>query len=70
MVLLIGETRVGKTSILKLIASVLVANESDDYDFGIIDHAQSETSSARLYEFASKNGVVVCVGAFERGGQA
>ena len=62
-ILLVGETGAGKSSVLELIANVLVANGSDHYDFGILDHKnQSQPDSARLYEFTSKNGVVVSVG--------
>jgi putative ribosome biogenesis GTPase RsgA len=61
-ILLVGETGVGKSSFLELIANVLVGNESDHYDFGVLHHSnQSPTNSARLYEFTSKNGVVVSI---------
>ena len=67
--LLVGESGAGKSSVLELIANVLVANGSDHYDFGILDHNnQSQPDSARLYEFTSKNGVVVSVGIFLCGG--
>ena len=63
--LLVGESGAGR----ELIANVLVANGSDHYDFGILDHNnQSQPDSARLYEFTSKNGVVVSVGIFLFGG--
>ena len=68
-ILLIGETGVGKSSVLELIANVLGANKSDHYDFGVLDHNnQSQPNSARLYEFTSKNGVVVSLTTFECGG--
>ena len=64
-ILLVGEAGGGKSSVLELIANVLVANGSDHYDFNILDHKnQSQTDSARLYEVTSKNGVVVSVGTF------
>jgi putative ribosome biogenesis GTPase RsgA len=74
-ILLIGETGVGKSSLLELIANVLHGNDVDHYDFDILDHTneqggsnnQSQTNSAQLYEFTSKNGVVVSAGCFERG---
>jgi hypothetical protein len=45
----------------------LSANSVDCYDFGILDHSneeggssgQSQTNSARIYEFTSKNGILV-----------
>ena len=75
-ILLVGETGVGKSSVLEFIANVLAGNDIDNYNFDILDHTneqggpnnQSQTNSARLYEFRSKNGVVVSVRTFERGG--
>ena len=66
-ILLVGETGVGKSSVLELIANVLAGNDPARYNFGVLDHTneqsrpnnQSQTNSARLYEFTSKNGVVV-----------
>ena len=66
-ILLVGETGVGKSALLELIANVLHSKDVDHYDFDILDHTnerggssnQSQTNSARLYEFTSKNGVVV-----------
>ena len=66
-ILLIGETGVGKSSVLELIANVLAGNDIDHYNFDILDqtseqggtHNRSQTNSARFYEFTSKNGVVV-----------
>lgn len=65
-ILLVGETGVGKSSVLELIANVLMGNV-DQYDFDILDHTneqggsdnQSQTNSARIYEITSKNGVMV-----------
>jgi len=62
-ILLVGETGVGKSSVVELIANALVAHGSDHYDFSILDHNnESQINSVRLYEFKSKNGVVVSVG--------
>jgi predicted GTPase len=74
--LLVGETGVGKSSVFELIANVLAGNDVDHYDFDILDHTnergspdnQSQTNSARLCELTSKDGTVVSVGLFERGG--
>jgi hypothetical protein len=60
---------------LEFIANVLAGNDIDHYNFDVLDHVneqggsnnQSQTNSARLYEFTSKNGVVVSVGIYERG---
>jgi predicted GTPase len=68
-ILLLGETGVGKSSLLELIANVLTGNDIDDYDFNVLDHRneqhgpsnQSQTNSARLYEFTSKNGIAVSI---------
>jgi len=74
-ILLIGETGVGKSSVLEFIANVLLGKDTDNYDFKILDHTneqggpdnQSQTNSARLYEFTSSNGVVVSNGALDYG---
>lgn len=74
-ILLLGETGVGKSSALELIANTLAGNDIDHYCFNILDHTNelcgsnnlSKTDSARLYELTSKNGVVVSVGVYERG---
>src|SRR5258706_2666285 len=62
-VFLIGETGVGKSSALKLIANVFIGNGLDHYDFDILSHKQ--TNSAHLYEFTSNSGIMVGPGAFE-----
>ena len=66
-ILLLGETGVGKSSVLELIANVLHGNDVDHYDFYTLHHANkqggsnnpSQTNSARLYELTSGNGVAV-----------
>jgi predicted GTPase len=58
-ILLVGETGVGKSSFLELIANVLFGNDVDHYDFNVVDHSskqdghghQSQTNSARFYDF-------------------
>ena len=75
-ILLVGETGVGKSSVLEFIANVLAGNDIDNYNFDILDHAnelggpdnqmQSQTKSARIYEFTSKNDIVVSIGTYER----
>ena len=72
-ILLLGETGVGKTSFLKLIANVLTGKSIDHYDFDILSHAneqggpskQRQTNSAHLHEFTSNNGIMVGPGALE-----
>ena len=70
-ILLVGETGVGKSSFLEFLANVLIGNDFDHYNFGTLDRTneqggtgtQSQTNSACLYEFTSKNGIVVSDGA-------
>jgi len=74
--LLVGETGVGKSSVLELITNICAGNDIDHYNFHTLNHtnkqggsnSQSQTNSARLYELMSKNGIVVSVGIYERGG--
>jgi hypothetical protein len=57
---------------LEFIANVLRGNDIDHCDFDILDRTneqgssdnQSQTNSVRLYEFTSKNGIVVSAGVF------
>ncbi|KAJ7226853.1 hypothetical protein GGX14DRAFT_530807 [Mycena pura] len=63
-ILLVGETGVGKSSVLQLFANVLAGNPAFKYDFSVLNHqnetsgsqASSQTNAAHLYEFVSKNG--------------
>jgi len=60
---------------LEFIANVLAGNDHDHYNFAILDHTnelggpdhQSQTNSARVYKFTSKNDIVVSAGIDERG---
>ena len=71
-ILLVGETGVGKSSVLEFIANVLIGEDIDHYNFEILDHAneqsgsdnQSQTNAARLYELRSKNGILVSTNMF------
>ena len=66
-ILLVGETGVGKSSVLELISHVLTGKDIGSCDFSILDHDneqggsdnQSQTKSARLYVLTSQNGRVV-----------
>ena len=63
-ILLLGETGVGKTTFLELIASVLTGKHINPYNLDVLNHTndltnQTPTNSAHLYEFTSKNGTVV-----------
>jgi predicted GTPase len=74
-ILLVGETGVGKSSVLEFIANVLLGNNTSRYNLEILDHtneqagsdSESKTNFARLYEFTSKNGIGVSAGIGERG---
>ena len=71
-ILLVGETGVGKSSVLEFIANVLIGKDIDHYNFDILDHTneqsgsdnQSQTNSARIYELRSENGIAVSVNVF------
>lgn len=73
-ILLVGDIRVGKTSVLEFIANVLAGNDIDHYDLDILGHTNerggsdhhSQTTPARMYKLTSKNGKVVSTGAFGR----
>ena len=73
-VLLVGETGVGKSSALELIANVLTGKGIDHFDFEILHHTNEDssldshpqTNSARLYEVTSNNGIVVSTDVFGR----
>jgi len=72
-ILLVGETGVGKSSILEFIANVLIGRDMDHYDFEILDPTneqggsenQSQTNSALLYQLRSNNGIMVSASAFD-----
>ena len=71
-ILVLGETGVGKTLVLEFIANVLQGKDIDHYDFKTLgttneqggSSSQSQTNSARLYEFTSRNGIMVRTSAF------
>jgi len=72
-ILLVGETGVGKSSVLEFIANVFAGNDTDHYNFDALDHSegggtnnQGQTSTGPLYELSSKNGTVVSSGVCER----
>ncbi|KZV68359.1 hypothetical protein PENSPDRAFT_634475 [Peniophora sp. CONT] len=66
-ILLVGETGVGKSSFLELIANVLKGNAVLHYDFNILNRANeaggsqshSQTNAAHLYEMTSQNGQMI-----------
>jgi len=64
-ILLVGETGVGKATVLELIANVFSGNVIDHHNFDALDHTNERggtnnwTNSVRLYEFTSEDGVVV-----------
>src|SRR5258706_16209987 len=74
-ILLVGETGVGKSSLLEYIANVLAGNEIDHYNFDILDRTneqggsndQSQTNTSRLYEFTRNNGTTASAVVFECG---
>jgi hypothetical protein len=63
----VGETGVGKSSVLEFIANVLFGNDIDNYNFDILEcnneaggsGQESQTNSPRLYTLCSNNGVEV-----------
>ena len=71
-ILLVGETGVGKSSVVEFIANVLLGNDIDHYEFDILDSTheqgdsghQSQTNSVYLYKFTSKSGIVVSASFF------
>jgi len=66
-ILLVGETGVGKSAFVELLANVLIGNDVDHYSIKTFDRdneqndseMQRQTNSARLYEIKSNNGMVV-----------
>ena len=72
-ILLLGETGVGKTTFLELIASVLAGKSINLYDLEVLDHTNdltNQNNSVHLYEFTSKNGIIVSASICEYGEQA
>ena len=73
-ILLVGETGVGKSSVVELVANVLLDNDMDHYSSNILDHTneqgsvgnQSRTNSVRLYDVTSNGGRVVSADIFGR----
>ena len=66
-ILLVGETGVGKSAFMEFITNVIIGNSIHEYNFKILDRtneqggsdSQSQTNSARFYEFRSKSGKLV-----------
>ncbi|VDC07470.1 unnamed protein product [Peniophora sp. CBMAI 1063] len=66
-ILLVGETGVGKSSLLEYVANVMLGKSVLDYDLDILDRSNeaggsskgSQTNSARLYTFESVDGVKI-----------
>ena len=71
-IFLVGETGVGKSSVMELIANVLLGKDIGHYDFEILDQTneqggfdnQSQTKEARFYKFASRSNIVVSARSF------
>ena len=71
-ILLLGETGVGKSTFLGLIASVLAGKHINPYNPDVLDHTnnltnQTQTNSVHLYELTSENGIVVSASICEHG---
>ncbi|KAF8320497.1 hypothetical protein DL93DRAFT_2224834 [Clavulina sp. PMI_390] len=66
-ILLVGQTGVGKSTVLQFIANVLLGNPVFSYDLTILDRGNegngsrgtSQTNAAYLYQLESKNGIKV-----------
>ncbi|GJE97664.1 hypothetical protein PsYK624_138850 [Phanerochaete sordida] len=65
-VLLVGETGVGKTSFLSLLANILAGHKPDEYvDLNDPENEQvgspqhSQTKAAKVYELTTKNGILL-----------
>jgi len=66
-ILLVGETGVGKATVLELIANVFAGNAIDHHNSDALDHTnerggtnkQTQTNLVRFYEFKTKDGVMV-----------
>jgi len=74
-ILLIGETGVGKSSVIEFIANVLLGNDIDHCNLDILNSTNEQggpgnrcqTNSVHLYEFTSKSGIVVGASTFNVG---
>jgi tRNA A37 threonylcarbamoyladenosine biosynthesis protein TsaE len=69
-ILLVGEAGVGKATFLQLIANVLVGNDTDHYDFDILEHYKEQngpTDSVHVYKVTSNNRIEVSDSVYERG---
>ena len=67
-ILLLGETGVGKSTFLELIASVLAGKHINPYNIDVLDHTNDlTTNSIQLCELKSKNGIVVSASICEHG---
>ena len=66
-----GGTGVGKSSLLKYIANVLLGNDIDHFDLDILNRPPSkggavgQTASPHLYEITSVSGLLVSVRVFK-----
>ena len=57
----------GKSAFMEFITNVIIGNSINQYDFKILDRtneqggsgSQSQTNSARFYEFRSRSGLLV-----------
>jgi len=66
-ILLVGGPGVGKSAVVQFIANVLLGTDINHYDLDILGRTngpgdsgdQSRTNGAHLYEFKSRNGIVV-----------
>lgn len=71
-VLLVGESGVGKSSLVKFITSTLHGKDVDHYNLDIFDEgavSYQDQTPPHLYDITSNNGVLVSANAFEHGVQ-
>ena len=70
IILLVGETGVGKSTFLRFLANVFIGNSIGHYDFEILDRGneqnissnQGQANSIYSCELTSSNGIVVSAG--------